>query len=71
MGMEGLGKWVWLWGSGCGHEEVSVGVRSWVCVLSEGTSADSGHPLSLSSKLGSKLGPVQVSSFQPVGHIPT
>ena len=36
MGMEGLGKWVWLWGSGYGREEVGVGVRSWVCVSSEG-----------------------------------
>ena len=30
--MEGVGKWVLLWGGGCGCEEESVGVRRSVCV---------------------------------------
>ena len=30
--MEGVRKWVLLWGGGCGCEEESVGVRRSVCV---------------------------------------
>ena len=43
--MEGVGKWVWVWGGGCGRREVgvsgevSVGVRRWVWVWGGGCGA--------------------------------